>query len=77
MSDPGPFDGPRDFSYITPMGRRLSDYEALNLFVFPLETSMASGRTRVMAATVVSRNATVQESTGFIGRLPSSGGGAS
>lgn len=41
MSEKGPFDGPRDFAYIKPMGRRLSEYEALNLYVLPLETSMA------------------------------------
>ena len=40
MSEKGPFDGPRDFHYITPMGRRLSEYEALNQYILPLETSM-------------------------------------
>ncbi|MDQ1490919.1 MAG: propane 2-monooxygenase small subunit [Actinomycetota bacterium] len=40
MSEKGPFDGPRDFFYITPMGRRLSEYEALNQYILPLETSM-------------------------------------
>ena len=33
-----PFDGPRDFTpYITPSGRRLSEYEALVLFTQPVE----------------------------------------
>ena len=40
MSDKGPFDGPRDFGYVKPMGRRISEYEALNLYVLPLETSV-------------------------------------
>lgn len=37
MSAPAALDGPRDFVYITPAGRRLAEYEALNLFVQPLE----------------------------------------
>lgn len=37
MSAPTGLDGPRDFNYIVPAGRRLSEYEALNLFVQPVE----------------------------------------
>jgi hypothetical protein len=40
VSEKGPFDGPREFLYVKPMGRRISEYEALNLYVLPLETSM-------------------------------------
>lgn len=30
-----PYDGPRDFGYITPAGRRLSEYEAVTLYIQP------------------------------------------
>lgn len=39
MSTPTGLEGPRDFVYIEPAGRRLSEYEALNLFTQPTEAN--------------------------------------
>ncbi|MDP1818590.1 MAG: hypothetical protein Q8K58_01685 [Acidimicrobiales bacterium] len=36
--------GPRDFVYITPRGRRISEYEALTLYVQPLEADSPTPR---------------------------------
>ena len=39
MNPPAAFAGPRDFPYIRPAGRRLTEYEALNLYVHTLDSS--------------------------------------
>ena len=39
MSAPGGLAGPRDFTYIVPAGRRITEYEALNLYVHTLDST--------------------------------------